>query len=36
VFDALRGWLVARGFGFRSLFWITRTLAFLYPPSQTT
>ena len=32
VFDALRGWLIARGFGFRSLFWITGGLAFFISP----
>jgi hypothetical protein len=32
VFDALRGWLIARGFGFRSLFWITGALAFFISP----
>ena len=32
VFAALRGWLVARGFGFRSLFWITGILAFFMSP----
>jgi len=32
VFEALRGWLVARGFGFRSLFWITGILAFFISP----
>jgi NhaD family Na+/H+ antiporter len=32
VFDALRGWLIARGFGFRSLFWITGVLAFFISP----
>jgi len=32
VFDALRAWLVRSGFGFRSLFWITGTLAFLISP----
>jgi NhaD family Na+/H+ antiporter len=32
VFDALRGWLIARGFGFRSLFWITGILAFFISP----
>jgi NhaD family Na+/H+ antiporter len=32
VFDALRGWLVTRGFGFRSLFWITGILAFFISP----
>ncbi len=32
VFDALRAWLVSSGFGFRSLFWITGTLAFFISP----
>jgi NhaD family Na+/H+ antiporter len=32
VFDALRGWLIARGYGFRSLFWITGILAFFISP----
>ena len=32
VFDALRSWLVCRRFGFRALFWITGTLAFLISP----
>ena len=32
VFDALRSWLVRSGFGFRSLFWITGTLAFFISP----
>jgi len=32
VFDALRSWLVSRGFGFRSLFWITGLLAFFISP----
>ncbi|MDH3870963.1 MAG: sodium:proton antiporter NhaD [Gammaproteobacteria bacterium] len=32
VFVALRGWLIARGFGFRSLFWITGILAFFISP----
>ncbi len=32
VFDALRAWLVHSGFGFRSLFWITGTLAFFISP----
>lgn len=32
VFDALRAWLVRKGFGFRSLFWITGTLAFFISP----
>ena len=32
VFQALRAWLIRSGFGFRSLFWITGTLAFLISP----
>ena len=32
VFDALRGWLIACGFGLRSLFWITGILAFFISP----
>ncbi len=32
VFEALRAWLVNSGFGFRSLFWITGTLAFFISP----
>jgi Na+/H+ antiporter NhaD/arsenite permease-like protein len=32
VFDALRGQLIRRGFGFRSLFWITGLLAFFLSP----
>jgi len=32
VFEALRSWLIARGFGFRPLFWITGGLAFLISP----
>ncbi len=32
VFEALRSRLVSLGFGFRSLFWITGTLAFLISP----
>ncbi len=32
VFEALRSWLVARGFGFRKLFWITGLLAFFISP----
>jgi NhaD family Na+/H+ antiporter len=32
VFDALRTWLVNKGFGFRSLFWITGGLAFFISP----
>jgi NhaD family Na+/H+ antiporter len=32
VFDALRSWLVKKGFGFRQLFWITGLLAFFISP----
>lgn len=32
VFDALRAWLINKGFGFRSLFWITGILAFFISP----
>jgi len=32
VFDALRSWLVRRGFGFRKLFWMTGFLAFFISP----
>ena len=32
VFDALRDWLVARGYSYRTLFWITGGLAFLISP----
>lgn len=32
VFEALRGWLVGRGFGYRQLFWITGGLAFALSP----
>ncbi|MGB5259478.1 MAG: sodium:proton antiporter NhaD [Gammaproteobacteria bacterium] len=32
VFDALRSWLVRRGFGFRALFWLTGSLAFIISP----
>lgn len=32
VFDSLRAWLIRSGFGFRSLFWITGTLAFFISP----
>lgn len=32
VFDQLRIWLLARGFGYRQLFWITGTLAFFISP----
>ncbi|WP_455199146.1 sodium:proton antiporter NhaD [Kaarinaea lacus] len=32
VFDALRSWLVRKGYGFRKLFWMTGTLAFFISP----
>ncbi|HEY9856477.1 MAG TPA: sodium:proton antiporter NhaD [Stenomitos sp.] len=32
VFDALRGWLVGRGFSLRALFWVTGLLAFFISP----
>ncbi len=32
LLDALRGWLVSRGFGYRSLFWSTGLLAFFISP----
>jgi NhaD family Na+/H+ antiporter len=32
VFNALRSWLVRRGFGFRALFWLTGILAFFISP----
>ena len=32
VFDALRAWLINKGYGFRSLFWITGILAFFISP----
>ncbi len=32
VFDELRNWLVARGYSYRSLFWITGGLAFIISP----
>jgi NhaD family Na+/H+ antiporter len=32
VFNALRSWLVRKGFGFRALFWMTGTLAFFISP----
>lgn len=32
VFEALRSWLVGKGFGFRQLFWITGVLAFFISP----
>jgi NhaD family Na+/H+ antiporter len=32
VFEALRSWLVRKGFGYRKLFWMTGTLAFFISP----
>ncbi|MDD3646705.1 MAG: sodium:proton antiporter NhaD [Candidatus Gracilibacteria bacterium] len=32
VFEALRAWLVSRGFSLRAVFWITGTLAFFISP----
>lgn len=32
IFDALRGWLVTRGFTLRTVFWITGLLAFFISP----
>ena len=32
IFEALRAWLVSRGFGYRKLFWITGALAFVLSP----
>jgi len=32
VFDALRAWLIQKGFGFRQLFWLTGFLAFFISP----
>ena len=32
VFDALRCWLINKGFGFRQLFWLTGILAFFISP----
>ena len=32
VFNALRSWLVRKGFGFRTLFWLTGILAFIISP----
>jgi NhaD family Na+/H+ antiporter len=32
VFDALRSWLIRKGFGFRQLFWLTGFLAFFISP----
>ncbi|MEH6651303.1 MAG: sodium:proton antiporter NhaD [Motiliproteus sp.] len=32
VFDALRAWMVRKGFSYRTLFWLTGTLAFVISP----
>jgi Na+/H+ antiporter NhaD/arsenite permease-like protein len=32
VFEALRSWLVRKGFGYRSLFWLTGGIAFALSP----
>ncbi len=32
AFDALRAWLIHKGFGLRALFWMTGTLAFFISP----
>jgi NhaD family Na+/H+ antiporter len=32
IFDALRSWLVSRGFGYRQLFWVTGTISFFLSP----
>jgi NhaD family Na+/H+ antiporter len=32
VFEALRSWLVSKGYGFRQLFWITGVLSFFISP----
>ena len=32
VFEALRSWLIRKGFGYRALFWVTGLLAFLISP----
>jgi len=32
VFDALRSWLISKGFGYRKLFWVTGGLAFCISP----
>lgn len=32
VFDALRSWLVVKGFSYKSLFWLTGSLAFVISP----
>ena len=36
VFEALRSWLVGRGFGYRQLFWMTGILAFFISRWRTT
>jgi len=32
IFDALRSWLIRKGFGYRKLFWVTGWLAFFISP----
>ena len=32
IFEALRSWLIRKGFGFRALFWLTGLLAFFISP----
>ncbi len=32
IFDALRSWLIRKGFGYRKLFWVTGGLAFFISP----
>ncbi|MBP8024042.1 MAG: sodium:proton antiporter NhaD [Chromatiaceae bacterium] len=32
IFEALRSWLLSRGYGYRKLFWMTGTLAFFISP----
>src|SRR3989338_7583444 len=32
VFEALRSWLIRKGFGYRALFWVTGLLAFFISP----
>ena len=32
LFDALRGWLVSRGFSYRAIFWVTGILSFVMSP----
>ncbi len=32
IFDALRSWLINKGFGFRAIFWLTGSLAFFISP----